>query len=247
MISLMQVKDLDKYYEKLNIGVSMSKMWNTLQSKAEYGSDRSEKGYQQVAKTMAGNIARGLGANVDIAEILTMCQGSYFPAYGEEGKNVIMQYLKDHGLNITESDLARKYVEYDLAQSGNIITPEFDRLLQELFDRSKKPTTPEVQIAQVCGETIADVKLIEEMSKINQVDLLYKVSKDVEQYSIDAGVPMQSQKVKEMLKSLPERKQMIGETEKQKIYADLDTFIEFAGEEKLEGVYEYIGTDELEM
>ena len=66
MGNLIQVKNLDEYYAKLNIGVSMSKMWNTLQSKAEYSSNRSEKGYQQVAKTMAGNIARALGLNVDI-------------------------------------------------------------------------------------------------------------------------------------------------------------------------------------
>ena len=57
MGNLIQVKNLDEYYAKLNIGVSMSKMWNTLQSKAEYSSNRSEKGYQQVAKTMAGNIS----------------------------------------------------------------------------------------------------------------------------------------------------------------------------------------------
>ena len=246
MINLIQVKNLDEYYAKLNIGVSMSKMWNTLQSKAEYSSNRSEKGYQQVAKTMAGNIARTLGLNVDIAEILTMCQGAYFPAHGKEGKRVIMQYLKEHGLNIAESDLARNYVEYDLTQSGNIITPEFDKLLQELFDTHEKPTTPEVQIAQICGDTIEDVKLIEEASQINQVDLLYRVSKDVEQSSIEAGVPMQSQKIKEMVKSIPESNKRMGEAEEHQIYADLDTFIKFAGEDKLEGVYEYIGTDELE-
>ena len=246
MINLMQVKNLDKYYEKLNIGVSMSKMWNTLQSKAEYRSDRSEKGYQQVAKTMAGNVARALGLNVDIAEILTMCQGAYFPAYGKEGKRVIMQYLKEHGLNIAESDLARNYVEYDLVQSGNVITPEFDQLLKELFDSNQKSMTPEVQIAQICGDTIEDVKLIEESSKINQVDLLYTVSKDVEQSSIEAGVPMQSQKIKEMVKSIPESNQRMGEAEERQIYSDLDTFIRFAGDDKLEGVYEYIGTDELE-
>ena len=45
MGNLIQVKNLDEYYAKLNIGVSMSKMWNTLQSKAEYSSNRSEKGY----------------------------------------------------------------------------------------------------------------------------------------------------------------------------------------------------------
>ena len=57
---------------------------------------------------------------------------------------------------------------------------------------------------------------------------------------------MQSQKIKEMVKSIPESNKRMGEAEEHQIYADLDTFIKFAGEDKLEGVYEYIGTDELE-
>ena len=60
MIQLMNVKDNKKYYERLNIGITMSNMWNSLQTKSEVGLDKSEKGYQQIAKTMAGNIARGL-------------------------------------------------------------------------------------------------------------------------------------------------------------------------------------------
>lgn len=246
MVSLKKVNNLNEYYKKLNIGVSLSRMWNTLQSKCEYGSDRSEKGYQQVAKTMAGNIARGLNLNVDLAEILTMCKGSYFPAYGEEGKKIILQYLNEHEFTITDADLARGYIEYDLNQSGNIISPEFDELLQELFNNDDEPTTPEVQVAHVCSQTIKDVKLIEKMSNINKVDLLYKISKDVEHSSIESKKPVQSLKVKEMLKSIPEQTQNMKEYNKRKIYADLDIFIELAGENIIEGIYEYIGTDEIE-
>lgn len=247
MVTLRNVVDLDKYYERLNIGITMSKMWNTLQSKAEYGSDRSEKGYQQVAKSMAGNIARGLNLNPNLAEILTMCRGSYFPAYGKEGMRVIRQYLKEHNIDISEADLAREFVEYDLSQSGNTITPEFDSLLRELFDESVPPRTPEVQLARLCGDTIDKVKIVERNSNINQVNLLYSVSKDVENASVRAGRPTGSQKLDELLRIAPVKPERLGEDKVQSIYRDLDEFIEFAGQEKLEGVYEYIGTDEMEI
>ena len=43
MIQLMNVKDNKKYYERLNIGITMSNMWNSLQTKSEVGLDKSEK------------------------------------------------------------------------------------------------------------------------------------------------------------------------------------------------------------
>ena len=144
----------------------MSKMWSTLQSKSEYGSNRSEKGYQLVAMTMAGNIARKLNINPDLAETLTMCRGAYFPAYGQEGKKVIMEYLKKHNINISESDLAREYVEYDLSQSGNVIAPEFDEMLRALFNENDTSNIPEVDLAKICSKTISDVKLVEQSSTI---------------------------------------------------------------------------------
>lgn len=245
MVPLMKVKDLDSYYERLNVGVSMSKMWNTLQTKAEYKTEKSEKGYQQVAKTMAGNIARGIGANADLAEILTMCQGAYFPAYGQAGKKAIMEYLRANGLNISEADLARQFVEYDLDQSGNVITPEFDNLLQELFDENKSSTTPEVQIAYVCGDTVKDVKAIEQLADINEVDLLYNASKDAEKTSIAAGTPTPSPKIKEMVASIPLQERQISEDEKKVIFSKIDELIQFKGEEKLDGVFEYIGMREI--
>lgn len=247
MVSLMKVKDLNKYFERLKIGVSMSKMWNTLQSKSEYGSDRSEKGYQLVAMTMAGNIARKLNMNSDLAETLTMCKGAYFPAYGQEGKKVIMEYLQSHNINISESDLAREYIEYDLSQSGNVIAPEFDTMLREVFDENLESRIPEVELAKICNRTISDVKLIERASNINKTDLLYKVSKDVELCSVNSKKPMESEKLKKLISTTSLKQKPMTEKEKNKIFEDLDTFIKFAGENELEGVYEYIGTDEIEL
>ena len=247
MIRLNKVKDLDKYFERLKIGISMSNMWNTLQTKSEFGSNKSEKGYQLVAMSMAGNIARKLNMNSDLAEILTMCKGSFFPAYGNEGKKTILEYLKKHNINITEADLARQYIEYDLTQSGNVITPEFDEMLKALFEDDYETTVPEVELAKICSKTIEDLKLIDFASNINQTDLLYKVSKDVEKKSVEAKKPIYSENLQKLLSLAQIDKKDITEEKKNIIRENLEIFIEDAGTDVLNGVYEYIGTDEIEF
>lgn len=244
MIKLMSVKDNKVYYERLNVGITMSNMWNSLQTKSELGLNKSEKGYQLIAKTMAGNIARGLNLDPNLAECLTMCYGSFFPAYGKEGKKVIMQFMRDKGIEMSESDLARNYVEYDLYDSGNVITPEFDKYLQELFDDSRKPITPEVQVARLSAKTLSSIKRIEMNSKINKIDLLYAITKDVENNCINSGELVESLKLREMLKNVPERTIELSNDIKKKIYEELSTFIEFVDGEPINGIYEYIGTDE---
>lgn len=244
MIKLMNVKDTKKYYERLNIGITMSNMWNSLQTKSEVGLDKSEKGYQQIAKTMAGNIARGMNLDPSLAECLTMCNGSFFPAYGNEGKRIILQFMKDKGIRMSEADLARNYVEYDLYNSGNVITPEFDQYLQELFDYTKETSTPEVRLARLCGKTISSIKKIEMNSKINQIDLLYALTKDVENSCINSGNLIESSKLQEMMRSIPEYSIELSDTRKKKIYDDLTAFMEYSEGEAVNGIYEYIGTDE---
>lgn len=245
MIRLMKVNDNEKYYERLNIGIAMSNMWNSLQTKSEIGLDKSEKGYQQIAKTMSGNIARGLNLDSNLAECLTMCYGSFFPAYGNCGKKAIMQFMKEHGIEMSEADLAKNYIEYDLYSSGNVITPEFDQYLQELFNSSKELKTPEVKLARLCGQTLSSIKKIEMNSRINQVDLLYAITKDVEENCIRTGKLVESPKLKEMLKSIPNNEtETLSDEMIKNIYSDLSSFMEYADGDKINGIYEYIGTDE---
>ena len=216
----------------------------SLQTKSEVGLNKSEKGYQLIAKTMSGNIARGLNLDSNLAECLTMCYGSFFPAYGKEGKKVIMQFMRDKGIEISEADLARNYVEYDLYDSGNVITPEFDSYLQELFDDSRNPITPEVKLARLSEQTLSSIKRIEMNSKINKIDLLYAITKDVENNCINSGELVESPKLREMLQNVPERTIELNDDIKKKIYEELSTFIEFADGEPINGIYEYIGTTE---
>lgn len=244
MIELINVNDNKKYYERLNINITMSRMWNTLQTKAETGLGRSEKGYQQIAKMMAGNIARGLGLNHDLAECLTMCYGSFFPSYGNEGKKAVMQFIQDNGMQISEADLARNFIEYNLYRSGSIITPEFDRYLQELFDNSKEPKTPEVKLARLCEKTISSIKKIEMNSQINQTDLFYNVIRDVEEHCINSRELVESPKLQEMLQVIPENTNMLNDEIKEKTYKRLSMFMEDEKDDKINAVYRYIGANE---
>ncbi len=247
MISKENVSDLKRYYEKLRIGVNMSTMWNSLQRKAEYGSDRSEKGYQLVAANMAESIARELQLDPNLAAILTMCRGSFFPAYGKEGKKAIMEYLAQHNIDISEADLARTFVEHNLSSIGTLIIPDFDEKLQELFNDEIEPKTPEVQVAKVCCRTMEDVKKIEGVANIDQTNLLYRISKDVEKCSIEANYPTDSAKLKELVSSIPEKEEpTLSEEKKQKIFSVLDSFIKNSSKGELDGICEYIAIRELD-
>ena len=246
MIELREVNDENKYYERLNVGVMISTMWSTLQTKSEYGSNKSEKGYQLLAQSMARIIARELNANEDLSQVLTMCKGAFFPVKGKEGKKCIMEYMKNHNLEMSEADLARNFVEYDLFQSGNTITPKFDQLLKELFNEEHEANALEVQIARLCNKSVEEMKQIERYSNIKSVDLLYKLSEDVEKESIKAGKPTPSRKLEEMLKTVPVKEEEISEEDKKQIFRDLDEFIEYTKGNIMTGIYEYIGSDDLD-
>ncbi|MBQ8893084.1 MAG: hypothetical protein IJ043_01600 [Clostridia bacterium] len=58
-------------------------VFKELASKAENGSTRSESGYQRIAASVSGQIARELGCSKDRAEALSMSAGLYFPKYGQ--------------------------------------------------------------------------------------------------------------------------------------------------------------------
>ena len=245
-MQLYKVKDLEKYYSRLKSGVEMSTMWMTLQNKSEYGSSMSEKGYQRVAVHMAWSVARVIGVNCDLAEALTMCKGACFPEYGKAGEDVILEYMDAHNMSMSKSDLRRNAVEYDLYDSGTVITPEFDALLKELFDETTVPTTPEVRVALFCTGIIEDVKKVvqaNEMSLTEALDFLREVSEDVVKSSEDAGKPVYNKKYKELVSSVsPFQRKSMTEEEKRRVYEDMDVFIEFSSDssEPMTGIYEFM-------
>lgn len=250
MVTLTKVNNLKEYYQRLSIGVDLSSMWKSLKDKSEYGGKSNELGYQLIARSMAENIARKLGLNVDLAKILTMCRGAYFPAYGKQGRKVIMQYLSQNGLGISEAELAIEYVENDLVKSGNLITPEFDSMLKELFDDSKEPKVSEVKLARICGETIDYIKLIDQIMESEtpkeRNDRIYQLARAEEKACVDSGKLVVSPEIKKLLdgtQGIPQKS--MNKQDEKRIITKLDSFIKYAGKDKIRGVCNYIGADDI--
>lgn len=244
MIELIEVKNIDEYYRKLNVGIETSKMWNTLQSKPEVGLAKSERGYQQVARIMGGNIARGLSLNADLAECLVMCQGAFFPAYGKEGKKVVMRYMRENDIEMSEADLARNFVEYDLSRTKNIVSVDFDNKLKELFDVDNEPKTKEVELARMCGKTIESIKKIEMNTNTNQADFVYSMIRDIQHDCISAGELVESDKLQELLKGVSDREVELCDNKRLEIYDRIKSLSRIFKSEKMSGIYEYIGASE---
>ena len=228
---------LDRYYERLNTKLEYNHMWDSLSLKAEPGG-KSEKGYQMIAKSMSGRIARNLGYNSNKAEVLSMCVGSYFPRYGAEGKKVIEQYIRREGLDIDVSTLATDCIEHSISKN-DAVAVDLDEALKEYFGGGN--SIPEVEIVRISQNTISAVKRIEALSKINGGDLLYRVSEDIIEASKAKKMPMPSAKLQEMEQKLPQGgKITLTEEEKAEMVEGLDRYVKTFGNE---GIYNYINSD----
>ncbi|MCD7840337.1 MAG: hypothetical protein LUG46_06930 [Erysipelotrichaceae bacterium] len=235
MATLMKVKDIHKYHINLRHSLDFSTIWHTLQYKTEYGP--SEKGYQYNAMYTAGTLARELGCDDDLAEILTMCLGSFFPPYGEAGLECVINYMKEKGLYTTTSDLAINYIENTLEKDGNIITPEFDALLHELF--SDNVGTTEIQIARLCQDMIKKIKIIAYNSDKNSHDLLETISDEIKQATKENHALTSSPTLEELYNNLPViNKPSLTAQQYDKFISSLDELSNHG--KNIEGIYEYI-------
>ncbi|MDD8049441.1 MAG: hypothetical protein PHH04_07620 [Thomasclavelia sp.] len=244
MLKLIEVKDKEEYFRKLNVGISMSKMWNSLQTKSEVGLGKSEIGYQMVSKVMAGNIARGLGLNADLAECLAMCQGVFFPAYGKEGKKVVLQFMEENGMEMSEADLGRNFVIYDLHRTHNIISTDFDQKLHELFASNSMAKTPEVELARFCGKIIDEIKEIEMNTNVTQADYMYKTVKEIVNECIESGKLVQNENLIKSLKEITKIEYTLSDKQRDEIYNRIMSLSKIYKSEKMAGIYEFIGASE---
>lgn len=244
MIELVDVKDKEEYYRKLNVGISMSKMWNSLQTKSEVGLGKSEKGYQLVSRVMAGNIARGLGLDAELAECLAMCRGAFFPSYGKAGMKIVLQYMKENGMEMSGADLGRCFVEYDLHRTRNIISIDFDQKLQELFAHDKTSKTYEVELAKFCWKIVGYIKEIEMNSKVVEADFMYKTVRSVVRDCIESGKLVERQGLQEYARGIPKREFTVSENQRDEIYHRITSLSRIYKTENMSGVYEFIGASE---
>ncbi|MCD7951314.1 MAG: hypothetical protein LUG12_13860, partial [Erysipelotrichaceae bacterium] len=175
--------------------------------------------------------------NDDLAEILTMCLGSFFPPYGEVGLECVIDYMKEKGLYTSTSDLAINYIEETLEKDGNVIAPEFDVVLHELF--SDNVITTEVKIAQLCHDMIKKIKIIEYNSDKNRHDLLEQIPDEIQKATKENHALTNSLTLEKLYNNLTTiNKPSLTLEQYQKCISGLDEESDHGN--NIEGIYEYI-------
>ena len=235
---------LERYYKRVIEYLEMSSFWRNLQYKAEAGTTRSEKGYQMIAKSMVERTARALGYDEGKATALSMCVGCAFPVYGKEGMREIIHYIKRNSIDLDPDLILIGCIE-DYIGVRLFVATDLDAVLREYYLTAslEQITTPEVLLVRVCQDAISKVKLVERFSKVNGGELLYSVSQEIEELSKQAGKPMPSASLDQMIRSLEiveEDRMTAGECEA--VAEAIRGFIQAFGKE---GVYKYIPIDSL--
>ena len=228
------------YYD-FKRALQRSLMWQYLREKSEYGSNMSERGFQQICADNAGMLAFKLGLNEYLAESLTICKGSYFPAYGKAGMIAIQEYLKEKGVNITDNELGYNFVKYDMKESFMRCPKEFDDYLKELFsDDAKNSKVPEVRIAAICHELMEIIKPAMNISHTKFLEIENEVFKELEKQCIEKGEPVQIQEFPEMEKLAVQTIDRLNDNDKKIVFKQLDDFT--SNNDFNEAVLEFIET-----
>ena len=160
MADLSKIESKKEYYKALREGLTFASMWSNLQRKSDYGSRAAELGYQEIARMMAGEIAEKLGGDPNLAEVLLICQASFYPPFGNVGLSPILQYLSELEMGMTEEQLAVAFIEDESVWNELYLSPEMRNMINDLFDRSREPERLEIRIARLCGEIMEDIKRI---------------------------------------------------------------------------------------
>ncbi|MBP3385038.1 MAG: hypothetical protein J6M22_06210 [Firmicutes bacterium] len=168
---------IDSYFEGLRRYMEISPAFTALRGKSESGRSRSERGYQLTAASTAGQLARALGCSENKSAALSMAVGSFFPKYGREGLKAVKEYAADRGLELDPENMGTDMIEFNLDESGQIISAEFDVMLREYF--SGEAETEEVSIVRFVQQVITDVKKAEAFHDGDPGKLLYDVTSEV--------------------------------------------------------------------
>jgi len=209
-------------YNDLKKKLSRSLMWQYLQEKSEYGSNKSERGFQTICVDNAGMLADKLNLNTDLAQSLSICIGSYFPAYGEAGKNAIKEYLESKGINMTDNELGNAFVRYDMGESGIHCTEEFANYLNELFsENATSSDVPEVRIAAICHELMDCIKPVAEESHSKFNELETTVYRTLEKQCLDAGKPVQIKELPQLKNFKKFKKVNLSKLDKEIVFKEL--------------------------
>ena len=223
----------EKYLDGLDDKFNTSIVWDTLQGKSEYGTAKSEKGYQTVAAIKAALMARKLGLNEERASFYTKCIGAAFPPYGNEGKKCIKQYAAFSDLPYDEKETMATVIEESIVQSGKIVVEGLRELLLDLFDEAKDSDVKEIELAKLYHTQMEILKLFDRVSPEHYTDgeklLDDKIDKTIEA----VGISECKRRLIDYKHALPVNTNGMSDEEKEKYFASIDAYREYAGDECL--------------
>jgi len=177
-------ENVDGYYKRIQERFERGIITQHLQFRADAGSNRSERGYQKIAASTCGRIARVLGCSEDRAKVLCQAVGLYFPNYGKEGIRAVKRYIKEKGLNLDPDMLGRDAVLYAVHSIRWPVIGHFYRSVESYFAGE---SDPEIDIVRLVQETIKKVKIAEHFYDGYPGDLLFDVSQELVRLAEETG------------------------------------------------------------
>ncbi len=181
------IKDgyIESYLERL-VEYLERNLSRDLGPKAEAGSMRSESGYQRIAASVSGRIARELGYSELKAKALSLGVGSYFPKYGHEGLKAVKQYVIENNIDLELDTLeltaacysAQRYSHRYRADDFKIMVPTvfYDLVYDYVYGIDNYTESKIVRLVQ---DTIMDVKKAEAFYDGNPGDLLFDATNEL--------------------------------------------------------------------
>lgn len=219
-------KPLEKmplYYKRIKEYFDIIMIHSSLAGKADLGSGRSEKGYQRIAASTSGLMARALGCSEDKAEALSLAVGQFFPKYGMAGVEPIKEYIVNNKVDLDPDTLGVDLAEY-IINRRLLVATDFDEKLHQYYRGDD--SDPEVRIVRFVQQTIKEVKIAEKYFAGNPGDLLFDVSQEIVKLAGETGQLTSSRILDEYRQQIDTyQPPVLTEEQRQDIFAELDRYI----------------------
>lgn len=223
----------EKYLDGLNEKFDTTIAWNTLEGKAEYGTVKSEKGYQSRAAFKAASMAREIGLNEERTSFFVKCLGAAFPAFGKQGIQCVEEYAIIHDISYDKKETMASVIEESLAQSGRFVVEGLRDYLLELFDVSADSGIDEIELAKLFHIQMEMLKILDRSSSEEYEEGERLLDEEIPERIKEIGIVGAKNQLMEELKSAPAPIEVITEEEKEHCFKRMDEFREYSGDECL--------------
>ena len=211
------------YYKRIKEYFDIIMIHSSLAGKADLGSNRSEKGYQLIAASASGQMARVLGCSEDKTEALSLAVGQFFPKYGMAGVEPIKEYIINNKIDLDPDTLGVDLVEH-IINRRLLVATDFDEKLHQYYRGDD--SDPEVRIVRFVQQTIKEVKIAEKYFAGNPGDLLFDVSQEIVKLAGETGQLTSSRILDEYRHQIDTyQPPVLTEEQRQDIFAELDRYI----------------------